>query len=338
VTGRGGASVPVAALRAVLLALGVAAAAAVPTAAVAQPAAKLPRIGYLGSGSLASGFQASFVEGLRELGWIDGKTVAIEWRFAEGRFDRLPLLAAELVRGDADVIVAQPTPAAIAAKEATATVPVVFVNVGDPERIGLVASLAKPGGNVTGVAFDVGLATFTKGLELFREAVPALRRVAVLTNPANPAQAVAVRNLAAAAESLGLQLVTFEVRGPQDLDRTFAEIARTRADGVFVVAESLFLQHRARLAELVRKSRLPSLFGIREHVDAGGLMSYGPSLNANSRRAAVYVDRILRGAKPADLPVEQPTKFDLVVNLATARALGLTIPAQVLRRADELIR
>jgi putative ABC transport system substrate-binding protein len=318
-----------------LLALGMAAA---PIAAEAQPAGKVYRIGYLGSGSSTSGFHDAFRQGLRELGWVEGQNIVIDYRFADGRFDQLPELAADLVRLKVDIIVAQPTPAALAARNATRSIPIVIINVGDPVGLGLVASLARPAGNVTGTAFDVGLETFGKALELLKEAIPKANHVAVLSNPANPAQALAISYLKVAAQSLGLRLLLREARGPDEFGRVFAEIAKERVDALLVVAESLFQLHRTPLADLALKHRLPTMYGIRENVLAGGLMSYGPSLSQNSRRAATFVDKILKGAKPADLPVEQPTKFELVINLKTAKDLGLTIPQSVLARADELIQ
>ena len=311
---------------------------AAPIATEAQPAAKVFRIGYLGSGSSASGFHEAFGQGLRELGWIEGQNIVIDYRFANGRFDRLPELAADLVRLKVDIIVAQPTPAALAARNATRSIPIVIINVGDPVGLGLVASLARPAGNVTGTAFDVGLETFGKALELLKEAIPKASHVAVLSNPANPAQALAISYVKVAAQSLGLRLLLREARGPDEFGRVFAEIAKERVDALLIVAESLFLLHRTPLADLAVKYRLPTMYGFREHVLAGGLMSYGPSLPHNSRRAATFVDKILKGAKPADLPVEQPTKFELVINLKTAKDLGLTIPVSLLARADEVIQ
>ena len=312
---------------------------AVPIATEAQPAAKVYRIGYLGTGSSTSGFHEAFRQGLRELGWVEGQNIVIDYRFADGRFDRLPDLAIELVQLKVDIIVASPTPAALAARNATRSIPIVMVNVGDPVGLGLVAGLARPAGNVTGTAFDVGLETFGKVLELLKEAIPKARDVAVLSNPANPAQALAIRDqLKVAAQSLGLRLLLREARGPDQFGPAFADIAKERVDALLVVAESLFLLHRTTLAELALKYRLPTMYGLREGVVVGGLMSYGPNLAHNSRRAATYVDKILKGAKPGDLPVEQPTKFELVINLKTARALGLTIPQSVLGRADEVIQ
>jgi putative ABC transport system substrate-binding protein len=311
---------------------------AVPSAIHAQPTRKVYRIGYLGSGSPTSGFHEQFRQGLRELGWVEGLNIVIDYRFADGRFDRLPELMAELVRLKPDIIVAQPTPAALAAKKGTDSIPIVMINVGDPVGIGLVASLARPAGNVTGTAFDVDLETFSKALGLLKEGVPNARHVAVLSNPANPAQALAIKTLKVAAKSLELKLLLLEVRSSDDFGRAFAEMVKERVDALFVVAESLFLLHRTALADLALKYRLPTMYGVRESVAAGGLMSYGPSLHDNSRRAATFVDKILKGAQPTDLPVEQPTKFEFVVNLKTARTLGLSIPPSLLRRVDEVIR
>ena len=312
---------------------------AAPSAAKAQPVGKVYRMGYLGSGSSTSGFHEQFRQGLSELGWIEGRNIVIDYRFADGRFERLPELATELVRLKVDVIVAQPTPAALAAKNSTGSIPIVMINVGDPVGLGLVASLARPAGNVTGTAFDIGLETFDKALELLKEAIPKARDVAVLSNPANPAQALAIRDhLKVTAQSLGLRLLLREARGPDEFGPVFADIAKERVDALLVVAESLFLLHRTTLAELALKYRLPTMYGLRESVVAGGLMSYGPSLAHNSRRAAVYVDKILRGVQPADLPVQQPTKFELVINLKTANVLGISIPQPLLLRADEVIK
>jgi putative ABC transport system substrate-binding protein len=309
-----------------------------PLAAAAQPAAKVHRIGYLAmTSAIGQRFLEPFRQRLRELGWVEGRNIAIESRFAEGRVDRLPGLAAELVRLKVDVLVAGPSPPAVAAKNATETIPIVLVAVGDPVRLGLVASLARPGGNVTGLSFDVGLETFGKGLELLKETVPAVRRVAVLSNPTNPAQAIAIRDVKVAAAALGLQLQILEARGPGEFDGAFAAMTREGAGALLVLVEPLFVLHRTRLADLAARNRLPSMHGVREFVEAGGLMSYGPSLVASYRHAALFVDKILKGARPADLPVEQPTTFELVVNLKTAKALGLTIPPSVRVRADEVL-
>ena len=310
-----------------------------PLAADAQPTGKVYRIGYLAAGSaIASQLPVeAFREGLRGLGLVEGQNIVIDYRFAEGRFDRLPDLAAELVRLRVDVIMAGPTPPAVAAKNATGTIPIVMAGVGDPVELGLIASLARPGGNVTGLSFSVGMDIFGKGLELLREVVPKFRRVAILSNPANPSHALAITNVKAAAGSLGVQLQLLEAREPNQFDGAFAAMAKERVDALLVVADGMFIFHRARLADLAAKNRVPSMHGVRENVEAGGLMSYGPSTVAAWRRAAFFVDRILKGTKPADLPVEQPTKFELVINLKTAKVLGLTVSPSLLARADEVI-
>jgi putative tryptophan/tyrosine transport system substrate-binding protein len=305
-----------------------------------QQTGKMFRIGYLGPSSptAVSRFTEAFRQGLRELGWVEGQNIVIEYRFAEGQFDRLPRLAAELARLKVDIIVAIPTPAAVAAKNATATIPIVMTNVADPVGQGLVASLAHPGGNVTGLSYSIGMETVDKSLELLKTAVPSVHRVAVLSNPGNSGHALAIRSLKAAAPSLGLDLQLLAARRPNEIDGAFDAMTKERAGAVLVVADSLFLLHGARLAGLTAKYRLPSMHGVREMVEAGGLMSYGPDTTYQSRHAATYVDKILRGAKPADLPVEQPNKFELVINMKTAKALGLTIPPSLLLRADELIQ
>jgi len=313
---------------------------AAPLAAEAQPAAKVPRIGVLGSGSRSdlSPRLDPFRQGLRELGWVEGQNIAMEYRFAEGRYDRLPDLAAELVRLRVDLIVAVPTAAAVAAKNATATIPIVMISVGDPVGLGLVASLARPGGNVTGLSYSVGLEIFSKQLELLKETVPKVRRVAILSNPAHPAHSLQIREVNVAARSLGVQLQLLEAGGPNEFDGAFAAMVKERVGALLVVADSMFLLHRTRLADLAARSRLPAAYGTRESVEAGGLMSYGPSVSDLFWRSATFVDKILKGAKPGDLPVEQPTQFELVINLKTAKALGLRIPQSLLQRADEVIQ
>ncbi len=236
-----------------------------------------------------------------------------------------------------DVIIAAPTPAALAAKNATGTVPIVAVSLTHPVELGLVGSLARPGGNVTGLSYSVGADIFGKDLELLKEVVPRVRRVAVLSNPDSPAQPLTVRNVKDAARSLGLQLQLLEARGPEGFDGAFAAMARERVGALLVVQDPAFIPHRARLVDLAAKNRLPSIFTQREDAEAGGLMSYGPSLSDLYRRAGTYVDKILKGANPGDLPVEQPTKFELVINLKTAKTLGLTIPPSLLQRADQVI-
>ena len=319
--------------------LGALALLATPRGVAAQPAGRPHRIGYLGTTSAAasSRFVEAFREGLRELGWPEGQGIVIDYRFAGGQFDRLGDLAAELVRLKVEAIVAGPTPAGVAAKNATGTIPIIMVAVGDPVRLGLVASLGRPGGNVTGLSFDVGQEFYGKGLELLKEIAPRARRVAVLWNSSNPAQELAVRYVEAAAGPLRLQLQRLPVRGQGDLDPAFQAMRNESADALLVVPDSMFNLHRTRLADLAVGNRLPSMHGFRELAEAGGLMSYGPNLADVYRRAATFVDKILKGARPADLPVEQPTKFELVINLKTAKALGLTIPPSLLARADQVI-
>jgi putative tryptophan/tyrosine transport system substrate-binding protein len=312
---------------------------AAPLAAEAQQAGKVYRIGYLSASSGASNPRnlEAFRQGLRELGWVEGQNIVIEYRWAEGRFDRLPDLAADLVRLKVDVIAAAATPAALAAKNATGTVPIVAVSLTHPVELGLVASLARPGGNVTGLSYSVGADIFGKDLELLKEVVPRVRRVAVLSNPDSPARPLTIRNVKDAARSLGVQLQLLEARGPEGFDGAFAAMAKERVGALLVVQDPAFIPHRARLIELAAKNRLPSIFTQREDAEAGGLMSYGPSLADLYRRAGTYVDKILKGVMPADLPIEQPEKFELVINLKTAKAFGLTIPPSLLQRADQVI-
>ena len=292
-----------------------------PRASEAQQAGKVPRIGYLRSTSPSDRppLLDAFRQGLRELGWVEGRNIVIDYRYAEGRFDRLPDLAAELVRLKVDIIVASPTPAAAAAKNATQTIPIVMIAVTDPVGLGLIASLARPGGNVTGLSYSAGLEIVGKQLELLKETVPKVRRVAILSNPANLSQPLSIRELKVAARSLGVQLQLLEAQGPNEFDGAFAAMATERVGALLVMSDSMLNSHRTRLADLAARSRLPAAYGLRENVEAGGLVSYGPSVRDLFRRSATYVDKILKGAKPADLPVERPTKFDLVINLKTAR-------------------
>jgi putative ABC transport system substrate-binding protein len=315
---------------------------AAPHVAEAQPAERVYRIGYLSIGSGTGAVYIRPLEGfrqqLRELGWIEGRNIAIEFRFAEGRADRLPGLAEELVRLKVDVITAVPTPAALAAKNATSTIPIVGMSLSEPVAVGLVASLARPAGNVTGVSYAFGTEIFGKQLELLRDVAPKVRRVAVLANPtSSPAYPQTLDAVRAAARSLGLELQLLEVGEPTEYDRAFAAMTKERAGALLVMGHPLFFLHRARLADLAERTRLPSMSTQEQWVDAGGLMSYGPNFVDLYRRGATYVDRILRGAKPGDLPIEQPTKFSLVLNLKTARALGLKIPPALLHRADQVI-
>jgi putative ABC transport system substrate-binding protein len=307
--------------------------------AYAQQAGKVPRIGYLGvtSASDRPSLLDTFRQRLRELGWIEGQNIVIDYRFAEGRLDRLPDLAAELVRLKVDVIVSLGTQGVTAAKNATKTIPIVMIGVRDPVGTGLIASLARPGGNITGVSGSAGLEIVTKQLELLKETVPKIRRVAILSNPANAYHQLAIKELNVAARSLGVQLQLLEARGPNEFDGAFAAMAKERVGALLVLSDVIFNDHRARLADLAAINRLPTAYGIRESVEAGGLMSYGPSFLDFYRRSTAYVDKILKGDKPADLPVEQPTQFELVINLRTAKMLGIEIPPTLLSRADEVI-
>src|SRR5688572_16139821 len=313
---------------------------ATPLAADAQQTGRVPRIGFLSltSASDRPPLLDAFRQRLRELGWVEGQKVVIDYRYAEGRADRLPDLAAELVRLKVDLIVAFGGAQVVtAAKDATDTIPIVMIGIRDPVGTGVIASLARPGGNVTGVSGSAGLEFVAKQLELLKETVPNIHRVAVLSNPANPYHQLAIREVSVAARSLGLQLQLLEARGPNEFDGAFAAIGKERVEALLVLSDTMFNAHRTRLADLAARSRLPATYGVRESVEAGGLMSYGPSFLDFFRRAATYVDQILKGAKPAELPVEQPTKFELVINMKTAKALGLTIPQSVLQRADHVI-
>lgn len=313
---------------------------AVPLAAEAQQAGKVPRIGFLGvtfpfdRPSLLDAFR----QGLRELGWVEGQNIVIDYRYAEGRLERLPDHAAELARLKVDIIVSGGAQGVTAAKNATETIPIVMIGVRDPVGTGLIASLARPGGNVSGVSGYAGLEIVAKQLGLLKETVPRIRRVAILSNPANAYHPLAMGEVTVAARSLGVQLQLLEARGPNEFDGAFAAMATERVEALLVVSDTIFNSHRTRLADLAARNRLPAAYGVRESVEAGGLMSYGPSFPDLYRRSAAYVDKILRGAKPGDLPIEQPTKFELVINIKTGKALGLTIPPSLLQRADEVIQ
>jgi putative tryptophan/tyrosine transport system substrate-binding protein len=310
-----------------------------PLAVRAQPAPKVPRIGLLllfGSPGQPNPLVDAFRGGLRDLGYVEGQTVLIDARWAEGREQRLADEAAELVRLKVAVIVTPGTPATMAARAATSTIPVVMTNVGDPVGSGIVASLARPGGNVTGLSLlDAELDG--KRIELLKEAVPHLSRLAILWSANDPGMTLAFGRVETAAKALGFALQNLAVREPAEFPRAFEAAGAGRAEALFVTAQPFTNQHRAQILDLVAKHRLPTIYTLRSFVDAGGLMSYGPSQADQYRRAATYVDRILKGARPADLPVEQPTKFELAINLRTARALGLTIPAGLLQRADQVI-
>jgi putative ABC transport system substrate-binding protein len=315
---------------------------AAPLACAAQQAGKVPRIGFLALPGIdsprAQYLLGMFRQGLREHGWVEGQNIAIEWRSAEGKAERLPDLAAELVRLRADVLVTSSgDPAIRALKHATSTIPIVMAVSVNPVGTGLVASLARPGGNLTGLsimAAEVG----GKRLELLRQAVPNASRVSVLWNTAHPGKDLEWQDTQVAARALGVTLHSVEVRGPADFDSAFAAIARERPDLLIVFTEVLTLTHQRQIVDFATQHRLPMISESREFAEAGGLMTYGASLPALLRRAAYYVDRILKGTQPADLPVEQPTKFELVINLKTAKALGITLPPALIFQADEVIR
>jgi putative ABC transport system substrate-binding protein len=275
---------------------------------------------------------------LKDLGWVEGRNLVIEYRWADGKVERLPALAADLVRLNVDVIVAPAGAAALAAKNATSSIPIVMMFPAYPVETGLVASLSRPGGNITGTTFTPSPEIFRKQLQILKEAVPHASRIAVLGNPVDPGWVLQTTELESAARSMNISLQRVEARGPEEFDRAFAAMARERAEALLIGGSSTFLAHGARLAELSLNSRLPTMENFREMVDAGGLMAYAVNIRDFTPRGAVYVDKILRGAKPADLPVEQPTKFELVINLKTAKALGLALPPSVVQRADRVIQ
>jgi len=314
---------------------------AAPLAAEAQQAAKIARIGILGFNlAAAPHLPEAFRQGLRDLGYVEGHNFVIEYRDAEGKPERLPALAAELAALKVDVILVGGTPQALAAMQATRTLPLVLAGAGDPVTSGLVTSLARPGGNVTGLS-NLAPELVGKRLELLKQAVPGVSRVAVLWHPGGLGERTEkdmLKEAEVAARALGVRLQVVEARGPGDLDRAVSDMTRARAGALTVVPSAMLLGERRRLVDLAAKNRLPTVYPWREGVDAGGLMSYGPDFADLYRRAATYVDKILKGAKPADLPIEQPTKFELVINLKTAKALGLTIPQSLLLRADEAIQ
>jgi putative ABC transport system substrate-binding protein len=313
------------------------AAATWPLAARGQQAAKVPTIGFLGAGtaSAMSQWTAAFVQRLRELGWVEDRTIAIHYRWAEGHTERLAEIAAEFVRLKVDVIVTNSAAPVVAAKQATSVIPIVIASAADPVGTGLVASLARPGGNVTGLSVQMtDLAG--KRLELLREVVPGFRRLAIMVNPGASAAILEINEAQAAAKMLGLDIAAFEIRRAEDIVPAF-EALKGRAEALYVVADPLITSNRLRINILALGARLPTMHSFREHVEAGGLMSYGPNFPDLFRRAADFVDKILRGMKPGDIPVEQPTKFDFVINLTTAKALGLEIPPTLLARADEVI-
>jgi putative tryptophan/tyrosine transport system substrate-binding protein len=308
-----------------------------PLPTTAQPPGKVYRIGYLAAIPPPAHLWEALLDGLRERGYIEGRNLVFERRFSEGNAERFLEFAAEMVQLKVDCIIAITTPAALAVKHVTTTLPIVMTTAIDPVGAGLVASLARPGGNVTGNAILYAELS-TKRLEFLKDVVPGLSRVVVLWNAANPANASVWKETQAAAGALGLLLHAQDVRGAQDFEGAFAHTAQARPDALLVLDDALIAMHRQHIAEFATQEHLPSVFAARESVVAGGLMSYGPSLSDLFRRAATYVDKILKGVKPADLPMEQPVKFELVINLKTAKALGLTIPTHLLMLADEVIR
>jgi putative ABC transport system substrate-binding protein len=307
--------------------------------AEAQHPVKIPRIGYLARNPVSStrARTDAFLQGLRELGYVEGKSIVIEWRSAEGQSDRLPELAAELVRRKVDVIVADASTTTRAAKKATAEVPIVMAYDLDPVGNGFVASLARPGGNITGLS-SVAPEISGKQIEILKEIVPKLSRVAVFGESNNPGNAKRLKEVGLAAAGLGVQLQYVDINSGKDIDNAFHAARKSRADAVLVLGGPNLAAHRQALTDLALKNRLPAVYSREEYVDAGGLLTYGPSITDLFRHAAVYVDKILKGAKPGDLPVEQPTKFELVINLKTAKQVGLTIPPNVLARADRVIK
>ena len=319
-----------------MLALGILQA---PHALAGQPPAKMPRIGLLMGGSPASTAPLvdAFRLGLRELGYTEGQNIAIEYRYAQGRTEVLPDLAGDLVRSKVNIIVVAAAPAIRAAQQATSSIPIVMAALADPLDAEFVASLARPGGNITGLSALVA-GYSAKWLELLKETVPRLSRVAVLLNPANPSHVAYWRETQAAGRALGVTPHAVEARAPEEFEPAFAAMTKARAGGIIIPPDALTFAHRTRIVELAAKSRLPAMYGLREFVDAGGLMAYASSLRDLFRRAATFVDKILKGARPADLPVEQVTRVELVINLKTAKALGLTIPQSVLIRADQVIQ
>ena len=313
--------------------VGLGSAVAWPVVARAQ---KIWRIGFIAHGQ-SKAYEAALFERLQQLGYVEGRNIIIERRYAQGSAERFQEFAAEMVRLKADVIIVNTTPAALAAKNATTTIPIVIPTAIDPVGTGLITNLARPGGNITGGAV-LYAELATKRLELLKEVVTGLSRTAVLWNGANPANALAWKETQGAARALGVTLQSHEVQGPKDFEVAFAKMAEERPDALLVLDDALTVQYQKEIVDFATEKRLPSVFAGKERVEAGGLMSYGPNLSDQFRRAGDYVDKILRGAKPADLPVEQPTKFELVINLKTAKALGLTIAETLLATADEVIQ
>ena len=314
---------------------------AAPAAAFAQQQGNVRRIGFLAARSRSTQsnpdvYYDAFTQGMRELGYVEGKNLVIEWRFAEGKYERLPALAAELVRMKVELIATNSTPATEALQRATSTIPIVAIAVGDPIASGFAASLARPGGNITGlslITIDLG----PKYLELLKLIMPALSRAAVLENPGNPVDPAILKSVEAAGRQLGVKVLPVDASTLEEIERGFAAMGRERADAVIILPDSFFIRQRRQITELAARNRLPSMFSFREDVEAGGLMSYGVNMADIFRRAAIFVDKVLKGAKAGELPFEQPTKIHLAINRKTAKALGITISQELLFRADEVI-
>ena len=310
-------------------------------AALAQPAGRVSRIGILGNVPLSDPGSAqlwgAFIKGLQDLGYVDGRNITIEYVSSDGKYERLPALAADLVRHKSDVIVAPAAQNVMAAKQATQTIPIVMASVGDPVGNKLITSLARPGGNVTGTSFLTS-ALVGKQLALLKQLVPQATRQAILLNPGNPGHPLTLEEARAAAQSLGVHLQAVQAGGPDEIDKGFAAMTREHAGALFVPWDGTFLVHASRLTQLAAKTRVPTLYGQRRYIAVGGLASYGPSADESFRRAAAYVDKILKGAKPGELPVEQPTKFEFVINMKTAKTLGLTLEPSFVRGADEVVQ
>jgi putative ABC transport system substrate-binding protein len=325
--------------RKIIIALGVGAL-AIPLSSFAQPKNKILRIGFLVGFARPPSLDAHYIgavaRGLREMGYVEGKNFVIEWRFADGNYNRLPDLAAELVRLNVDIILTQGTPATRAAQQATATIPIVCGTMSDPVGNGFAKSLTRPGGNITGLSLTTTDMS-PKHIELLKLLLPKLTRLSVLVNLGNPAHPAIVKSIAANAQKLGIKTETLDARNADGIERNFAIMKRERAEAVIVAVDGFFIAQRQQIAELALKEHLPSIFSAQEHVEAGGLMSYGQNLTDLYRRAAGYVDKIFKGAKPGDLPIEQPAVFSLAINRKTAKALGLAIPNELLLRADKVI-
>jgi putative ABC transport system substrate-binding protein len=310
-----------------------------PFPAWAQQSGKIPRIGFLGNSTAAleENLVGPFREGLRDLGYFEGKNILVEYRWAEGKYERFPALIGELVAQKVDIIVTAGTPASLAVKKAAPSIPLVMIAVGDPIGTGLIASLAQPGGNITGLS-SMAVDLEGKRLELLREVIPKLSHVAVFWNPASPFQVNSEKEVQAAARAFKMKVLSLGVQAPEQFDNAFATIRKERPRALLILADRLYLHNRARIMEFATKQRLPGVYAYVELVEAGGLMSYGPSYADMHRRAATFVDKILKGRKPSDLPVEQPMKFDFVINLKAAKQIGVTVPPNVLVRAGRVIR